>query len=325
MKHAHTHNIVVIYGPTASGKTQFAIELAKKILSQKNDKKNGAATLPVIINTDALQQYHDLPLLSAQPNADDKKICPHVLYGFLSAQEESNVANWLRLALTEVQNCFTQNHLPILVGGSGLYIKTFLTGLSPMPNVPPEIKNNLVDGLAANPEKLQDYYQQLLAHDPEGAKKLAKNDKTRIIRALSILMATGQPLSTWQAVKPQGGFLDSFPHAKIDYYYLAPPREQLLNNIRQRTMQILAQGAIAEYQDFLNQSPAHHKDLPIKKTIGAQAIERYLAGDMTMEKLQEHIIVETRQYAKRQATWYRGQLQPLFEKHTPSQSSSQAI
>ena len=197
-------DIVIIYGPTAAGKTQqFALTLAQEFLCTKTKR-------PVIINADALQQYRDLPLLSAQPNDDDKKICQHLLYGFLPATADSNVVNWLGAATAHIDHALRANHVAIVVGGSGLYIKTLIAGLSPMPAVPDSIKKNLMESLEADPSKLLDYYQQLEQADPQLAKKLARQDKTRIIRALSVFLATGTPLSQWQAQPPSGGLLELF-------------------------------------------------------------------------------------------------------------------
>ncbi|MGI9461559.1 MAG: tRNA (adenosine(37)-N6)-dimethylallyltransferase MiaA [Alphaproteobacteria bacterium] len=296
-------DIVIIFGATASGKSQTAIQLAKQFLAEKKT--------PVIINADALQQYSDLPILSAQPKQYDKDICCHRLYGFLPADSNNDVASWLGRAMAEITNGFLKNKIPIVVGGSGLYIKTLLIGLSPMPAVPQAIKNQMIKTINATPEKLIDYYQQLEIHDPTTAKKLAKNDKARIIRALSIFIASQKPLSEWQALPPIGGLKDKFPEKKITYHHLMPPREILWNNITHRTSAMLADGVLEEYKIFLQHY--HKKNLPIKKTIGAKSIEQYLAHKIDKSELQQHITIATRQYAKRQATWYRGQLHDIFE------------
>ena len=304
-----TGDIIIIYGPTAAGKSKHALTLAKKIHAENKT--------PVIINADALQQYRDLPLLSAQPSDDDKKICQHLLYGFLPATADSNVVDWLRLAIAHIDQALKANHVPIVVGGSGLYIKTLIVGLSPMPTVPDDIKKNLMDELKNNPSKLLDYYQQLENADPKLAQKLARQDKTRIVRALSVFLATGKPLSQWQAHPPSGGLLEVFPDKKISYHYIQPPREVLLANITTRTSNMLAHGAVEEYKKLRAKygdapfPPFPH--LPIDKTIGASVVNNYLHHNIDLQQLQEQIIIETRQYAKRQATWYRGQLQHLFE------------
>ncbi|MDI9314048.1 MAG: tRNA (adenosine(37)-N6)-dimethylallyltransferase MiaA [Hydrotalea sp.] len=303
-----TGDIIIIYGATASGKSQLALDMAKKITA--------AGKQPVIINADALQQYRDLPLLSAQPSADDKKTYPHLLYGFLNPSDESNVASWLNLAISDIKKTIADGSIPIVVGGSGLYIKTLIAGISQMPTVPAEVKKTMIQSAATNPAILQDYYRELTMVDPPLAGKLPRHDATRIIRGLSVFRATGKPLSVWQSTAPRGGLLELFPDKKISYHYVEWPRAVLLQHITRRTEQIIANGAdnavVGEYKRFMANHPHDGNSLPIHKTIGADAVADYIQQKIDLQQLQERIIIETRQYAKRQVTWYRGQLQRFF-------------
>ncbi|TDI62100.1 MAG: tRNA (adenosine(37)-N6)-dimethylallyltransferase MiaA [Alphaproteobacteria bacterium] len=277
---------ILIAGPTASGKSEVALQVAKKIGG-------------VIINADSMQVYEGLDILTAKPGAGVRAMVPHHLYGVKKADEAFSVADWLVLASAAAECAWTARKTPIFVGGTGLYFKALLDGLVEIPKVPKEIRRHLrrkmeTEGVAA-------LYQTLKEKDPVTADRLDANDRQRILRALEVYEATGKPLSAWQQAA-QKGFLNGAEVLKI---CLEVDREDLEKKIRARFQGMVSKGAPEEVKTLAarNLSP----DLPIMKAIGVRPLLRHLNEEITLEETIELVVIESRQYAKRQRTWFKGQ------------------
>ena len=274
--------IILVAGPTAAGKSAFALDLAKK--------NNG-----LIVNTDAMQIYAGLPILSAQP--PPHKSVPHHLYGVLDPAQRSSAGVWLGLARKVLNDCKTSGQTAILVGGTGLYFKALLDGLAAIPAIP--------DAVRAQTQELYDqlgepaFRLELAKRDPESAARLAKNDRQRLIRAYEVALHTGKPLTAWhQQAQPVHEF-DIEPHL------ILPDRDALYAACDRRFTQMIDQGAMTEAENFLQrQLPP---DLPAMKTLGLREISAYLNGVMTLTQAVTAAQQATRNYAKRQMTWFRNQ------------------
>ncbi len=282
----HKPAVIVVAGATASGKSGLAMTLAQQY--------NGH-----IINADSLQQYNALPILTAQPSAADQASIPHHLYGTLAADTPTSAANWQQRAATIIEDCLAAGHLPIVTGGTGLYIKALLAGLSPMPDIPENITDavkNMVNhqGLPA----LVAYLQQ---HDPVLAQRLKPNDRQRLMRGTAVHLHSGIPLSTWQAMPPTP------PAWHCIRILCAPPRPILHQQIEQRFAAMLEMGALAEVEVFLKTPP--QADAAIWHALGLNALQGYLEGRHDLATATRLTIIQTRQYAKRQTTWFRHQFQ----------------
>jgi tRNA dimethylallyltransferase len=279
--------VLVIAGPTASGKSALAIELA--------DAFGGT-----IVNADSLQVYHDLRVLTARPDAAAEQRAVHRLYGFLDAGERGSVADWRSLALAEIAAVTAAGRLPILVGGTGLYIRAIEKGLAPVPEIPEELRREaselyLVLGGAVFRERLG----QL---DPCGAVRLAPGDRQRLVRAYEVVRATGVPLTTWQRR----------PHSPSPYRFamilLAPPRDRLYAVCETRFAGMMAAGALAEAEALAARDL--DPDLPAMKAVGLPELLRHLRGEIALADAIAAAQRATRQYAKRQMTWFRHQIAP---------------
>lgn len=278
--------IIFIAGPTASGKSAFALETARKY--------NGT-----IINTDALQIYKCLPLLSAQPSLEAQKEIPHLLYGALDAAEKSSVGKWLNLATAAIQQTLSANRRPIMVGGTGLYFKALLGGLSDIPPIPDEVRQtvrNLYDELGE-----EKFRQELAKLDPETAQRLAPNDRQRSIRAYEVALHTGKPLGHWHTKKSYA-WIDTF---HIERHLLMPDREKLYAACDARFEQMIEQGAVEEAKNLLERKL--DPTLPAMKTLGVREISSYLKGEINLKDAIAKAQQATRNYAKRQMTWFRNQ------------------
>jgi tRNA dimethylallyltransferase len=266
---------IVIAGPTASGKSNAAMRLA-------------ADTAGVIINADSLQLYKDLPILTAQPSAADQQKIPHKLYALLDPHDEFSVAKWLQLATNEIRQA--QN--PIVVGGTGLYLKALQEGLSYIPKVAPEIRQQ-VRGLTVD-----EAYELLLAKDPAAAAKLHANDSQRVSRALEVVLSTGKSITEWQQNNDKSLIAD----IKVQLAVLLPDLQELHHNAEKRLHAMFAGGAIDEVAHL-------HGDLAptIRKAIGFREITAYINGEISKEEALNLAIIATKQYIKRQRTWFRNQ------------------
>jgi tRNA dimethylallyltransferase len=276
---------VLIAGPTASGKSALALERAREM---------GA----LIVNADALQVYAGLSVLTARPGPADVAMAPHALYGFVAPEVRFSTGAWAAAAARVIAEA--GDRPLIFVGGTGLYFEALTKGFAEVPAVPAEIVAAIeaeLDGLdAAGRQRL------LAARDPEMARRLRAPDPQRVTRALAVLKATGRSLATFQD-EAQQGLLDGFAVEKL---VLNPDREILRQRIARRFETMLEEGAIAEVQALLALDPDPR--LPAMKAIGVPEIAAMLAGEMTRETAVERAVIATRQYAKRQRTWFRNRM-----------------
>ncbi|MBV8060681.1 MAG: tRNA (adenosine(37)-N6)-dimethylallyltransferase MiaA [Alphaproteobacteria bacterium] len=290
--------IILVAGPTASGKSAFAAAMA-------------ARTGGVIINTDALQIYAGLPLLSAQPTPEQRAMAPHKLYGTTDASERSSAGKWLRQAQAAIAECLQAGQTPIMVGGTGLYFQSLLGGLAEIPNIPE----------AAHEEAHRLYMeigegafrQKLASLDAESASRIAPNDRQRLTRAYEVAIHTGKPLSAWHRASvgaDLGAGSITLPYAghvtvAVERHLIMPERDILYQQCNQRFHVMLEQGALREVEGIL---PRHLDDtLPAMKTIGVRELADYLSGNCSLEAAISNAQQATRNYAKRQMTWFRNQ------------------
>ncbi|AKH41456.1 tRNA dimethylallyltransferase [Altererythrobacter atlanticus] len=279
--------MALIAGPTASGKSDLAIDLA---LALQHRGRPG-----VVINADSAQVYHDLRVLSARPSVDEMSGVPHHLFGAWDGATACSAADWAAAAKREIENAHLAGQVPILVGGTGLYIRTLLEGIAPIPPIDPAIR------AAVRALHTTDAYAALKTEDPERADALNPGDTTRIARALEVVRSTGRPLAHWQARKAGGigSAIELFPAI------LLPDREWLYPRCDLRFTQMLDQGAVEEVETLLarNLDP----DLPVMRAIGVPEIAAWLKGECSREEMISRGQQATRNYAKRQFTWFRRQ------------------
>lgn len=264
-----------------------------------------------LINTDSLQIYQDLPLLTAFPSEKERNQCPHYLYGFLNADKRFSVAAWLQKAEGAYQDCLQKGLFPVFVGGTGLYFKALLDGLAQVPNIDHEIRQSLQEILKE--EGSQALHKELTCLSSEEGKRLHPNDTTRVLRSLEVLKSTGKPLSWWQS-KPHN---PSFLKAKPFVVQLRPERSYLYEKAERRFDQMMQQGALTQVQDLFSTLKKEEggrpdgkafKDLPVSKALGARELASVLEKESSLEDALSKAKQETRNYIKRQFTWFRHQL-----------------
>lgn len=279
--------VLFIVGPTASGKSGLALAAAREF--------NG-----VVINADSMQIYRELRVLTARPTEEDETLAPHRLYGVLPASEVCSAGLWRDMALGEIERAAKAGKLPILCGGTGLYIKALMQGLSPMPEVPDGIRQMVRARLKA--EGAEALHRDLAARDPDMAARLEPGDSQRILRALEVLEATGRSLALWQTAPADG------PPARLRFLtiLLSPPREWLYGRCEGRLRTMLEEGAVEEVRRLTAMGLA--ADLPAMKALGVKEIGEYLAGNRDLEDALAAAQQATRNYAKRQMTWFRHQI-----------------
>ena len=278
--------IILISGPTASGKSNFSIKLAKKI--------NGE-----IINADSMQVYKELKILSARPNLKDYQSIKHHLYGFHSIKNNFSTGDWLKNAIKKIKEVRRRKKIPIFVGGTGLYFKALTEGLVSIPNIPIKYRNNIRDLQKKLGQKK--FYQKLIKLDPNSKEKINSTDTQRSIRAYEVKQYTEKSLHDW--FKNTKSYFE-----KEDFYkiYIDYPREELIQRIGKRTERMIKIGAINEVKRFIKLKV--RKDKSVNKAIGIHEIKEYLEKRKDMSEVIEKISIKTRQYAKRQSTWARGNM-----------------
>jgi len=274
--------LALIAGPTASGKSALALGLAKR-------------TGGVIINADSAQIYRDLPILSAAPSQEEQDRAEHRLYGERDGALACSAADWAELATVEVQGAHGRGKLPILVGGTGLYLRTLLDGIAPVPPIDPEIRS-LVRARTVDENR-----SELETLDFDAAKRLGSADTTRIARALEVVKSTGRPLKDWQSER-QGGI---GKEVELRPLILLPPRDWLYARCDARFAAMVEQGAISEVEHLLARKL--DPDLPVMRAIGVPEIAAYLRGEITGEAMIAAGQQASRRYAKRQYTWFAHQ------------------
>lgn len=283
--------INVIIGPTASGKSALAVARAEC---------DGG----IIINADAMQCYDALPILTAQPDASDHARAPHRLYGTLDAAARMTAADWVHMAKQEIENALTQGRTPYLVGGTGLYIKALMEGLSPIPDIPEAVRASVRARIET--EGLESVYADLAARDPVMAERLKAGDTQRILRAMEVLESTGKSLAYWQSIPLEGPPADWRFHV----VQLRPAREQLEAKIRARLQVMLASGVMDEVSALSGRIDAGEVPADAFVTVahGFRHFRAVMKGTMSAADAFEATAIETRQYTKRQRTWLRHQI-----------------
>ena len=285
--------VVIIAGPTASGKSALAIEMAERY--------NG-----VVINADASQIYKEITVISAAPTAEDKQKVPHRLYEIFEPGKRGSVADWLPLVVQEIKQCWRDKKLPIVVGGTGFYIEALVKGASPIPETEPEIKQKVAQIIEK--EGAQGLYQQLQKIDARGAAMVHANDMTRIRRALEIFLSTGRSIADWFEMP----YVSSLPEAQFVIVAKLPALNILDEKCRLRVDAMIKNGALEEVKNLMNKKIPF--DFPVMRAIGVPEFCAYLKGDVSLSEAAELVKLHTRQYAKRQLTWFRNRLKQLSAK-----------
>jgi tRNA dimethylallyltransferase len=292
--------LALIAGPTASGKSDLAVRVA--LLA----KARGVQA--VVINADSAQVYRDLAVLSARPSEGDMHGVPHRLFGTWDGAESCSAADWASAARDEVAAAHDAGALPILVGGTGLYIRTLLEGIAPVPPIDPAVRE-AVRGLP-----VAEAHVALMAEDPERAALLNPADTTRVARALEVVRSTGRPLAHWQ-VEKHGGIVDAVALRPL---VLLPDRAWLYERCDRRFAIMMERGGIEEARALL--ARGLDPDLPVMRAIGVPETAAFLRGEMSFHAAVEAGQQATRHYAKRQFTWLRNQL-PEGWSQLPSENS----
>ena len=275
--------LALIAGPTASGKSDLAVRLALQ------------AGKAVVINADSAQVYADLGVLSARPSPDDMRGVPHRLFGAWDGAQACSAADWAQAAKAEITAAHHAGALPILVGGTGLYIRTLLDGIAPVPAIDPAVR------AAVRAMPVAEAWHALSREDPDRAAALAPADATRIARALEVVRSTGRPLAAWQAVR-EGGIGDA---VALSACVLMPDRAWLYERCDRRFAQMWQAGAIEEVRALL--ARRLDADLPVMRAIGVREVAAFLAGALDATTAIAAGQQATRNYAKRQYTWLRHQ------------------
>ena len=278
--------IILLSGPTASGKSKFAINLAKKVKGE-------------IVNADSMQVYKELCILTARPSIKENKKIKHHLYGFLNAKNKFSTGEWLKLSQKKIQEIRKRKKIPILVGGTGLYFKALTDGLVKIPNIPFKVRYSIRNLQKKLGQKK--FYSKLLKLDPNIKGKIIETDVQRSIRAYEVKLHTKKSLYDWFKNTKSKFSKDDFLKIYIDY-----PRQDLIERIALRSKEMLKSGAINEVKKFLKLKIK--KDNSSNKVIGIAEIKEYLEKKSDLKEVQEKITIKTRQYAKRQSTWARGQM-----------------
>jgi tRNA dimethylallyltransferase len=292
----------LIAGPTASGKSACALQLAKALAKQKQTA--------VIINADSMQVYADIPVLSAAPTKVDLKHCEHRLYGAWDGADACSAASWAARAREEIQNCHDTGKTPILVGGTGMYLKVLLEGIAPIPDIEPEVREQV------RALETADAYAALEIEDPMRAAMLEPGDSQRIARALEVKRSTGVTLADWQQAKSGGIGEEVTLHPIV----LMPERQWVYDRCDSRFEKMLESGAIEEVEALLKRDLS--PDLPVMRAIGAPEITQLIREEITREEAIAAGGQSTRQYAKRQFTWLRNQCPPDWPRVAPEEISS---
>lgn len=277
--------MALIAGPTASGKSALALRLAE-------------LTGGIVINADASQVYKDLRIVSARPSAEEESRAPHRLFGHLDGATACSAAQWAAEAKAEIAAAHAQARLPILVGGTGMYLRTLLEGIAPVPEIDPVIRAE-VRALPVSEAR-----HCLLSEDPEAAGRLDANDSTRIARALEVVRSTGRPIRDWQA-----DLVGGIGHQiRLAPAVLLPPRAWLCDRCDRRFDAMMDADGLAEVEALM--ARGLEPDLPVMRAIGVPDIAAFLSGALSRDAAIKQGQTATRQYAKRQFTWFRNQPPP---------------
>ncbi|MGB9153081.1 MAG: tRNA (adenosine(37)-N6)-dimethylallyltransferase MiaA [Alphaproteobacteria bacterium] len=277
--------IILIGGPTASGKSALAMQVARQVKGS-------------IINTDAMQVYAGMPLLTAQPDPKDRAEIPHLLYETTDAAEASSAGKWLAQAQAAIAQVWAAGRTPILVGGTGLYFEALRGGLTNIPNIPEDVRDAAEKLYTEQGEKT--FRATLAACDPASAARIARNDRQRLIRAYAVIAHTGKSLGDWHK---EGSAASDYHDSEPETHLLLPPRDALYAACDARFLSMIERGAIEEVKNLMsrNLSPS----LPAMKVLGVREIAAYLRGETSLADATAKAQQMTRNYAKRQMTWFR--------------------
>jgi tRNA dimethylallyltransferase len=274
--------LIVIAGPTASGKSALALILAQQ-------------TGGVIVNADSAQVYRDLPILSASPTSEERAKAEHRLYGVQDGSLPCSAAEWAGMARREIADIHASGRVPILAGGTGLYLRTLLDGIAPVPAIDAEVRRRVREAPVEN------NLAKLQSLDPEATARLKPRDTTRIARALEVLLSTGRTLKEWQRDR-EGGIADE---VELRPVVLLPPRDWLFARCDERFARMVEHGAIEEVEALL--ARGLNPNLPVMRAIGVPEISAYFRGETSLEQSIATGQQATRRYAKRQYTWFAHQ------------------
>lgn len=281
------YSVSIIAGPTASGKSALAVDVAKEI--------NG-----VVVNADSMQIYKYMPILSAVPSDEEKKGILHRLYEVFEPSKNGSVADWLNLAVAEIKNIWAEGKTPVLVGGTGLYIDNLINGTTPIPETNSEIRHQ-VRKLCADIGS-QGIHDILKDCDKETAERLSPNDTTRVCRAYEVWLDTGVKLSDWHKMP----MLKKLPEAKFEITKILPSQAELDERCFSRFEKMIEQGALEEARFLYSQNL--DRKLPAMRALGLPELLDFLDGKTSLEEAIELAKLHTRQYAKRQRTWFANKL-----------------
>ncbi len=284
--------IIIVCGATGTGKSQIALHIAKKL-------KNKA----VIINADSMQIYKEVPIITSQPTKSEMEHIPHVLYGILPCQKKFSVGKWLSLTMQEIKQAEREGNIPILVGGSGLYIKVLMEGLANIPLISQSTEETI--RLMSTTLSTIELYSKLTEVDALYAAKISPSDKQRILRALAVFVETGDPISNFHAKSP---LENDHPFKRGDFYvfYANPLRQIIYRNINNRFINMLTNGLVEEIQALINGASTYPKILGLKQIID------YISGAIELSTAINKAQQATRNYVKRQLTWFGNQIKPDF-------------
>lgn len=297
-KRLRDKRLALIAGPTASGKTALALRLAQ--------------SHPVtIINADSAQVYGALPILSAQPSAEEMASAPHRLFGYLDGHETCSAARWARNAKHAIEMAWSEDRLPLLVGGTGMYLRTLLDGIAPIPEIDPEVR------IAVRALPTAEAYRALVDTDAISSAALSPNDDSRIKRALEVIRSTGKSIVEWRKLR-EGGIGDA---VELHPLLLLPPRAWLHERCDLRFEQMLERGAVDEVRALLALNL--FADAPVMRAIGVPEITAMLRGEIDHDEALVRGQAATRQYAKRQYTWFRNQSPERWPRYEEVYNDSQ--
>ena len=286
--------IILISGPTASGKSNFAVKIAKKI--------NGE-----IINADSMQVYKQLKILTARPNIREQKKIVHHMYGTVGLDKKFSTGQWLKAAIKKIKEIKKRKKIPILVGGTGLYFQSLINGLVKIPKIPLKFRNKI--RLMQKKVGQKKFYKKLLKIDSMAKDKFDQNDTQRTIRAFEIKSFTKISMYEWL-----NKTIPEFREEEFLKLYISFKREDLIKRISLRSAKMMQEGAIKEVKKFIKSKIK--KDLSVNRVIGIDELTQHLEGKINLDQVQELITIKTRQYAKRQATWARSRM-TSWEKINP--------
>ena len=288
--------VILLAGPTASGKSKLALQLAKNL--------NGE-----IINADSMQVYNEIFILTSRPTSYDTNIVKHYLYGFYSVKQKFSTGHWLKMVINKMKEQWKQNRIPILVGGTGLYFKALTDGLVTIPDIPNDLRTEIRELHKKIGQKK--FYNKLIKLDPLVKKFLLASDSQRSMRAYEVKKLTNKSLFTF--IKKTKSNFDSKIFKKL---FINITKELLHKKIDKRVEKMFAEGVISEVKNFLNMKVK--KELPSNKIIGIKEIKDHIDGKVTLAETKELIKQKTRQYAKRQFTWARGHMRSWEMIYSPN-------